>query len=273
MRLGDSRWRLGGGSGWIVLLVALVLDIAGPAHAAPTTERAVTVFAAASLTDAMRNITVLWVAHGHPAPTLSFASSSVLAKQVEQGAPADLFISADLKWMDWLASRHLIRNDSRETLLGNSLVLAERSNALRPVTIAPGLDLAGIIGSGGRLAIGDPASVPAGIYAKQALTKLGLWDSVASHLAPAENVRAALLLVERGEAPAGIVYASDVMAAPGLAVAGTFPDDSHDPIVYPAALLQTAGDPDDATRFLAFLSTGAAKQAFRKAGFLTIGKQ
>ncbi|MGI4746997.1 MAG: molybdate ABC transporter substrate-binding protein [Janthinobacterium lividum] len=273
MILGDRSRRLDCGPRRIVLLLALAFGIAGPAQAAPASERAVTIFAAASLTDAMRNIAVLWVAQGHPAPTLSFASSSVLAKQVEQGAPADLFISADLKWMDWLATRHLIRNDSRETLLGNSLVLVERSNALKPVTIAPGLDLAGIIGSGGRLAVGDPASVPAGIYARQALTKLGLWDSVSAHLAPAENVRAALLLVERGEVPAGIVYASDVTAAPGLAIAGTFPEDSHDPIVYPAALLQNAGDAGDAGRFLGFLSTEAVTQAFRKAGFLTIGKR
>lgn len=264
---------LGGHSRRMVMLLALALGTAGPAHAAPAAERAVTVFAAASLTDAMRNIAALWVARGHPAPTLSFASSSVLARQVEQGAPADLFISADLKWMDWLATRHLIRTDSRQTLLGNSLVLVEPSSTLKPVTIAPGLDLAGIIGPGGRLAVGDPASVPAGIYARQALTRLGLWNSVSARLAPAENVRAALLLVERGEAPAGIVYASDVTAAPGLGIAGTFPDDSHDAIVYPAALLQNAGDADDARRFLAFLSTEAAKQAFRKAGFLTIGRQ
>lgn len=257
---------LGENSRRIVMLLALALGFAGPAHAARAAERAVTVFAAASLTDAMRNISALWVAQGHPAPTLSFASSSVLAKQVEQGAPADLFISADLKWMDWLANRHLIRTDSRETLLGNSLVLVERSNALKPVTIAPGLDLVGIIGPGGRLAVGDPASVPAGIYARQALTKLGLWNSVSARLAPAENVRAALLLVERGEAPLGIVYATDAAASKGVRVVGTFPEATHPPVSYPFALL-TRGDTPEARALLAFLTGPEAAPVYKRLGF------
>ena len=251
--------------GWL-LATALLLGPTGGARAAP----ALTVFAAASLTDAMKHVASLWQAQGHAAPRLSFASSSVLAQQVGQGAPADVFISADLKWMDWLAAKSLVLPDTRANLLGNRLVLVEPRAGLKPVTIAPGLDLAAILGAGGRLAVGDPASVPAGIYAKQALTRLHLWDAVVPHLAPAENVRAALLLVERGEAPAGIVYGSDVAAAPGLAVAGTFPESSHDPILYPEAVLATATSLDEARRFLGFLRTPAAAQAFRDAGFTVL---
>ena len=184
--------------------------------------------------------------------------------------PADVFISADMKWMDWVDTRHLIQPGSRTTLLGNTLVLVEKRDALKPVTIAAGLDMNSVLGAQGRLAVGDPASVPAGIYARQALTKLGLWTTVSARLAPAENVRAALLLVERGEAPAGVVYGSDVKAAPGLAVAGTFPDNSHEPIRYPAALTTGAADAPDAEAFLAFLHTAAARDVFRRAGFLPL---
>ena len=273
MRSRDTGSRLRRLLGWL-LAPALMLGPTGGVTAAPAAEPggapALTVFAAASLTDAMKHIAQLWQAQGHAAPRLSFASSSVLAQQVGQGAPADVFISADLKWMDWLAGRHLIQPDTRANLLGNSLVLVEPRAGLKPVTIGPDLDLAGILGAGGRLAIGDPASVPAGIYAKQALTRLQLWDAVSQHLAPAENVRAALLLVERGEVPAGIVYGSDVASAPGLAVAGTFPDSSHDLILYPDAVPTTATDQDEARRFLAFLRTPAAVQAFRAAGFTVL---
>ena len=255
--------------GWLLVL-ALALGSTGGARAAPAAAPALTVFAAASLTDAMQHISLLWQAQGHAAPRLSFASSSVLAQQVGQGAPADVFISADLKWMDWLAAKGLIQPDTRSNLLGNSLVLVEPRAGLKPVTITPDLDLVGVLGADGRLAVGDPASVPAGIYAKQALTRLHLWDAVSPHLAPAENVRAALLLVERGEAPAGIVYGSDVAAAPGLAIAGTFPESSHDPILYPEAAPTTAADPDEARRFLAFLRTPPAAQAFRAAGFTVL---
>ena len=235
----------------------------GPASAAP-----ITVFAAASLTDAMKTIAQLWARQGHPLPALSFAASSVLAQQVAQGAPADLFLSADETWMDWLAARRPIHAASRGDLVGNTLVLVEPEDALRPVAIGAMLSLAAVLGPNGRLAVGDPASVPAGIYARQALTKLGLWAAVSDRLAPAENVRAALLLVERGEAPAGIVYGSDVAAAPGLAVAGTFPADSHPPIRYPAAVL--SGSPE-AAAFLTFLHGDAAQAVFRHDGFTTVG--
>ncbi len=244
------------------LALALMPALAGRVRAA---ERPVTVFAAASLTDAMGKVARLWAAQGHPMPSLSFASSAVLARQAAQGAPADLFVSADEKWMDWVAARGLVQPGTRADLLGNTLVLVEKRGQ-PPVSIGPQLDLAGLLGPGGRLAVGDPRSVPAGIYAQAALTRLGLWASVAGRLAPAENVRAALLLVERGEVRAGIVYGSDVRAAPGLEVAGTFPEGSHPPILYPAAALTAA---PEAASFLRFLHAVPAAAVFRDAGFQT----
>jgi molybdate transport system substrate-binding protein len=225
------------------------------------------VFAAASLTDALTEAARLWASENHPMPHLSFAASSALARQVAAGAPADLFLSADLKWMDWLAGKGLIQADTRRSLLGNSLVLVEPKASMKPVAIGRDLDPNAVLGANGRLAVGDPASVPAGLYARQALERLGLWSTLSGRLAPAENVRAALLLVERGEAPAGIVYGSDVAAAPGLAVAGTFPATSHDPIIYPAAMLRDAPHPGPAAAFLRFLGTPAAQELFRRAGF------
>lgn len=254
-----------------MLLLGLVLaGLPRPAGAAASTQP-ITVFAAASLTNAMQGVAKLWTAQGHVAPTLSFGSSGTLAQGIAQGAPGDVFVSADNKWMDWLQTRTLIRAGTRALLLGNTLVLVEKQGAAS-VALVPGFDFGSVLGAQGRLAVGDPASVPAGIYAKQALTKLGAWSSVQGRLAPAENVRAALLLVERGEAPAGIVYGSDVMAAPGLAVAGMFPADSHDPIVYPAALLAHCADPAFAESFLAFLRSPAAASVFRHAGFTVLGQ-
>ena len=255
-----------GGAGPVTLVVGLALAVlSGPGRPARAAERPVAVFAAASLTDAMGRVSRLWMAQGHPMPSLSFASSAVLAQQAAQGAPADLFVSADETWMDWLAARKLVQPGTRGDLLGNTLVLVEKQGA-PPVAIGPHLDLAALLGPDGRLAVGDPHSVPAGLYAQAALTRLGLWASVSGRLAPAENVRAALLLVERGEVRAGIVYGSDVRAAPGLEVAGTFPEDSHPPILYPAAALTAA---PEAAAFLRFLRTAEAGAVFREAGFQT----
>lgn len=236
------------------------------AGTAPDLKRPV-VFAAASLTDALSQVGAVWQSQGHAAPRFSFASSSVLARQIDQGAPADLFLSADETWMDWLAKRDRLDAATRRDLIGNRLVLVERAASLKPVKLAPGVDLAGILGTDGRLAVGDPASVPAGIYGKQALTALGLWDSVKDRLAPAENVRAALLLVERGEAPAGIVYASDVRAASKLGVAGVFPESSHPPIIYPGAVLKAAAMPEQAGQLLSFLAGATAQALFHNLGF------
>lgn len=244
----------------LLLILALLL--------APAAARAdqLTVFAAASLTDAIHDVAALWEAAGHPPFRSSFAASSTLARQIEQGAPANLFASADEKWMDDVAKHGLIATGTRIDLLGNDLVLVVPSDKPTHVNIGPGFDLAAMLGKTGRLAVGDPAHVPAGIYAEQALHKLGLWNSVASRLAPAQDVRSALLLVENGEAPAGIVYATDAAASMRVSIAGTFPPDSHDPIVYPFALTK-AGDTPQARALLAFMHGDEAEAAFRVRGF------
>src|SRR6202043_3563799 len=194
---------------------------------APLAVRAqqLTVFAAASLTDAMKDVSAQWAQAGHQPLRMSFGSSSTLARQIEQGAPANLFASADEKWMDYLAERKLIAADTRKDLLGNDLVLVVTADKPQHVTIGPGFDLLGLLGPNGRIATGDPAHVPVGIYAEQALKKLGLWDAVSPRLARTDDVRSPLLLVDRGEAPAGIVYATDAAVSKAVMVGGTFPDD------------------------------------------------
>jgi molybdate transport system substrate-binding protein len=250
------------------LLAAALLLIAGCCSASAQT---LTVFAAASLTDAMKDVDALWEKAGHPALRFSFAASSTLARQIEQGAPADLFASADEQWMNYAQQHNLIVNGTRRDLLGNALVLVAPKDRAQKVDIGPGFDLMGLLGPDGRLAVGDPSNVPAGIYAKQALTKLGLWDKVQPHLASADSVRSALLLVERGEAPAGIVYGTDAAVSPGVAVIGTFPESSHDPITYPFAVTRT-GDTKAAQALLDFLSGPQADAAFRARGFEVLTK-
>jgi molybdate transport system substrate-binding protein len=227
---------------------------------------ALTVFAAASMTNAMQDVGTLWQAAGHKKVVFSFASSSVLALQIENGAPASLFISADEKWMDELASKGVIEPASRSDLVGNSLVLVEPKKALKPIDLVPGVKLDAVLGPRGRLAVGDPAHVPAGIYARQALEKLGLWASLEKRLAPADSVRSALRLVETGEAPAGIVYSTDVKIVPLLGVAGVFPAETHDPILYPVAMIR-AHNTKEARDFLAFLHTRQAQDVFAHYGF------
>lgn len=235
--------------------------------AAPLAAQAagVTVFAAASLSDAMKQAGEAYKAKGGEAPTFSFAASSALAKQIEASSGgADIFISADRDWMDYLDNKGLIAHDTRKDLLGNHLVLIAPAGLDIKVKIAPHFDLKSVLGNG-KLAVADPASVPAGKYAKASLTALGAWDGVASQLAPAENVRVALAYVARGEAPLGIVYTTDAMAEPKVHVVGMFPDASHAPIVYPIALTKDAKP--DAKAFLAFLESAEAAAIFRKAGF------
>jgi molybdate transport system substrate-binding protein len=235
---------------------------------APLQARAqtLTVFAAASLTDAMKQVSDLWVKAGHQAPRQSFASSSTLARQIENGAPANVFASADEQWMDYLAKKGLIAAGTRKDLLGNDLVLVVPATHPIHVNIGPGFDLMALLGSDGRLSVGDPAHVPAGIYAEQALKKLGLWDKASPRLAPAADVRSALLLVERGEAPAGIVYSTDAAASKAVSIAGVFPENSHDPITYPFAVTKS-GDTPEARAFLDFLSTPAVREIWTKNGF------
>lgn len=225
-----------------------------------------TVFAAASLTDAMKDVSARWAQAGHPPLRLSFGSSSTLARQIEQGAPANLFASADEKWMDYLANRQLIVSDTRKDLLGNDLVLIVPANKPQHVTIGPGFNLLGLLGPNGRIATGDPEHVPVGIYAEQALKRLNLWDVASPRLARSEDVRAALLLVERGEAPVGIVYATDAAASSAVMIAGTFPEGSHDPVTYPFAVVKS-GDTPEARALMTFLSGPEARAVFAKRGF------
>jgi molybdate transport system substrate-binding protein len=244
---------------FLLLLLLLLAPLQARAEA-------LTVFAAASLTDAMKQIADLWVKAGHEAPRQSFASSSTLARQIESGAPANIFASADEQWMDYLAKKDLLAPDTRKDLLGNDLVLVVPATRPIHVDIKPGFDIAKLLGADGRLATGDPAHVPVGIYAEKALRKLGMWDTVAPRLAPAADVRSALLLVERGEAPAGIVYATDAAASKGVVVAGVFPDNSHDPITYPFAVTK-GGDTPEARSFLTFLSSPAVREVWTRNGF------
>jgi molybdate transport system substrate-binding protein len=225
-----------------------------------------TVFAAASLTDSLRDVAATWEKQGYAPLRLSFGASSILARQIEQGAPANLFASADEQWMDYLASRNLIVADTRRDLLSNRLVLIVPAAQPRHVTIAPGFDLAAILGADGRLATGDPAHVPAGIYARQALEKLGLWTVVKPRLAPANDVRNAMLLVERGEAPAGIVYATDAAISRKVMVAGSFPENTHDRISYPFSVVRS-GDTPEARALMQFLGSPEALAIFARRGF------
>jgi molybdate transport system substrate-binding protein len=231
-----------------------------------------TVFAAASLADALRELNSQWAAQGKQAPRLSLAASSALARQIEQGAGADLFLSADEPWMDYLQQRSLIVDSSRISPLGNRLVLiAPREVAIQPLVLRQGTDLAAMLGAAGRLAVGDPAHVPAGRYAQAALQWLGQWDALAPRLARAENVRAALLLVERGEAPLGIVYATDAAASRSVRVLGRFPAASHPPISYPFAITRRAQGNVQAQALHAFLSGAAAHPVWQRHGFTLLG--
>ncbi|MGE0419947.1 MAG: molybdate ABC transporter substrate-binding protein, partial [Acetobacteraceae bacterium] len=230
--------------------------------------RDVTMFAAASLTDALKDVSAEWVKAGHTPFRLSFGASSSMARQIEQGAPANVYASADQKWMDYLAGKNLIVPDTRRNLLGNQLVLIVPSDRIRPITVGPTMDLNALLGLDGRIATGDPAHVPVGLYARQALISLGLWDAVQPRLARTEDVRAALLLVERGEAPAGIVYATDAAMSKGVAIAGAFPADSHDPIIYPFAVTK-AGDSPESRAVMDYLSGPQARDIFKRHGFKT----
>lgn len=245
-----------------VTLLAL-LPGAAFAQASP----GVTVFAAASLQDGLRALARDWATRGHPAPRLSFAASSTLARQIEQGAPADLFLSADEPWMDFLQARGLILPGTRASVLGNALVLVAPAGAWQAHPLMRQTDLLALLGARGRLALGDPAHVPAGRYAQAALEWMGQWHALQPRLARAENVRAALLLVERGEVPLGIVYATDALALPGLRVLGAFPAESHPPITYPFALTRRAEANAEAGAFLTFLTGAEAAPAWQRHGF------
>ncbi|MEQ1695502.1 MAG: molybdate ABC transporter substrate-binding protein [Hyphomicrobiaceae bacterium] len=239
------------------------------AHPAATpTSGTVIVFAAASLKTALDAVATQWTASSGQKVTISYAASGSLAKQIENGAPADLFAPADVKWMDYAADKKLIVAETRTSLLGNKLVLIAPRDQAGDLKIAKGFKLAEAIGDG-RLATGDPKSVPAGTYAQAALTSLGVWDAVAPKIAGAASVRGALAFVARGEAKLGIVYQTDANSEPKVRIVDTFPSDSHPPIVYPFALTARSTN-KAAADFLAFLKTPAAAKVFAADGFTVL---
>jgi molybdate transport system substrate-binding protein len=250
------------------MLLALMVLAAQVAPAAENQRKPLIVFAAASLTDVLQRIGPQYTQSSGIAVKFSFAASSALAKQIESGARADVFVSADQEWMNYLNERELIKRDTRQDLLGNRLVLIAPLDSTVSVKLAPGAPLLAALGKDGRLATGDPDSVPAGRYAKAALTSLNVWDALQPRLARAENVRVALTYVARGETPLGIVYATDAAVEPKVKVVDVFPQTSHPPIMYPIAATKVAAA--DAASFIEFLHGGAAQTAFKEAGFSVI---
>jgi len=250
-----------------LLAFALSGVLAAPLAASPALADDVVVFAAASLKNALDQVAASYKAETGKTVSINYAGSNVLAKQIEQAAPADIFFSADLAWMDYLQEKNLIAKDTRRTLLGNKLVLVAAKDADATIELAPGAKLAGLLGKDGKLAMANVDSVPAGKYGKAALQKLGLWDTVSARVVQADNVRAALAFVARGEAPLGIVYQTDANAEPAVKTVAAFPADSHAPIVYPVALTAASTNPD-AKAFLEYLESDKAKPAYEKQGFV-----
>lgn len=233
-------------------------------------EKPVIIFAAASLKTALDEALATWGPHSLIKTAVSYAGSNTLARQIEHGAPADVFISADLDWMNWLAARKLARNDDIVLMLRNQLVLVAPASQAAPLDLAQSGSLPRRMGNG-RLAMAETGGVPAGRYGKAALETLGLWRDVSTRLAQADNVRSALQFVARGEAPLGLVYASDAISEPRVAVVAKIPASTHPPIVYPAAVLVGSRHPQ-AHELLAYLASAEARRVFEKHGFLTPGK-
>jgi molybdate transport system substrate-binding protein len=252
-----------------LLLACALSAVSGITQAEEPKKPATLVFAAASLTNVLGDLSAAWEKTSGTPVKLSFAASSVLARQIEAGGNADVFISADQEWMDYLQSRDLIALHSRVNLVGNRLVLIAPADSKIELEVKRGFDLAGAL-AGGRLSTGDPDTVPAGRYARSALMSLGAWDQVADRLVRADNVRSAMTFVARGEAPLGIVYATDAQIDPKVRVVATFPDNSHAPITYPAAATANAGP--GAAAFLAFLRSSEAAPLWKKYGFLEPAK-
>jgi molybdate transport system substrate-binding protein len=248
----------------ILWWAVMCLPVCAVAAEAPP---ALTVYAAASLTDVLQPLGASYTRDTGIAVKFSFAASSALARQIESGAEADLFVSADQEWMDYLAARHLIRPISRYNLLGNRLALVAPADSRLALAIGPRFPLLAALG-GERLATGDPDTVPVGRYARAALTTLGVWGEIEPRLVRAENVRSALAFVARGEVPLGIVYATDARVDPKVRIVGLFPESAHPPITYPVALTRDARPGAD--RFLAFLRGPAGRAAFEKAGFMVL---
>jgi len=254
---------------WLALLAPTVLTLGAGTAPAAAQNRDILVFAAASLKNALDEAAAQWQRESGKKVVISYAASNTLIKQIEQGAPADMFISADLDWMDYGQQKGLIKPDTRSNLLGNRLVLIAPKDSNISANIQPGFDLAALL-KGGRLAMGNVDAVPAGKYGKASLEKLGAWDGVKDKIAQAESVRAALLLVARGEAPLGIVYQTDAAADPTVKIVGTFPENTHPPIIYPIALTKDSTNPD-ALAFLNFIRSPAARPIFERQGFTVLG--
>lgn len=248
------------------LVFSLVVLLSAPAASAASRSGPL-VLAAASLQEAMDAAAEGWAGKGHPHPRISYAGSSALARQIEAGARADLFVSADEAWMDEIERKGLLRPRTRVSFLRNTLVLVAPRDSTVKLAVRPGFALARALGNG-RLAIADPRGVPAGIYARQALTRLGAWESVSDKLAPAENVRAALALVSRRAAPLGVVYGTDARAERKVRVVGAFLPAYHDPISYPVATLKTSSNPDT-EGFRRYLLSREGKAIFQRFGFGT----
>jgi len=248
-----------------VLKIGLLVGLSLAASSAALAQE-VRVSAAASMSNVVDELARVWKADGGGTVLASYGASSALARQIESGAPADVFISADLEWMDYVQNKKLIDPATRRIIAANSLVLIAPADSKIAIKVAPGMDLAGALG-GGRLALAEPNSVPAGKYAKAALTRLGVWSSVEARVASAENVRGALALVARGEAPLGAVYSTDAAAEPKVRIVATFPADSHPAIAYPAAITTTGKDNVRARAFLDFLGSAKAQAIFAKYGF------
>ncbi|WP_057923437.1 molybdate ABC transporter substrate-binding protein [Lysobacter capsici] len=256
---------------WLQTLCCVTCALAAGFAAArtPAAAEPITVFAAASLKESFDEAAAAYQKATAQPVRVSYAASSALARQIEQGAPADVFVSADLDWMDYLRERKLIDDGSRRNLLGNTLVLiAPKTRKAQAVALKPGVKLLPLLGDG-RIALALTASVPAGKYARAAFTSLGVWDQLQPKVAEAENVRAALMLVARGEAPLGVVYGSDAKAEPNVRVLATFPSNSHPPIVYPIARLSASKQPN-AAAFVKWLKSPAASAIFRRHGFATL---
>ncbi len=247
-----------------ILTLVLLLCFAGSVRAADDAK--LLVFAASSLTEVMNEVGDAYAKTGQPRPVFSFAASSALARQIENGAPAGVFASADEEWMDYLAQRKLIVPATREALVGNSLVLIAPADRPLTLEIAPNFLLAAAL-KGGKLSLADPASVPAGKYAKAAFEHLKVWDALMPNVINADNVRNAMAFVERGEAAAGVVYATDAALTKKVTVVGTFPADSHPPITYPLAVI-AANDTAAARAFRDFLLGDQAKAIYRNYGFV-----
>ena len=248
---------------------AFVVSAGCLAQQAAAQGKDVVVLAAASLKNALDEASATWAKQTGKSTKISYAASSALAKQIEGGIPADIFISADVPWMDYVAERKLIKPASRSDYLGNQIVLIAGKDSKIDLKIDKGFNLRGALGNDGRLAMGSVEAVPAGKYGKAALESLGVWPSVSDRVAQAENVRMALTLVSRGEAPLGIVYKTDAASDPAVRIVGAFPSDSHPAIIYPMALLTTSTNPD-AQAFVDFLKTPAAKPYFEKQGFTVL---